>query len=52
MPKSPTMPMGEKRPANKLTIVVTAARTSGKVTFRNPTLTATSTGSPATRCSR
>ena len=51
MPKSPIMLMGEKRLANRLTIVVTAASNSGMVTFWNPMRTAASTGSPAFRCS-
>ena len=52
MPKSPTTEMGENRFARRLTIVVTAARTSGIVTFPNPVLTASITDVPSVRCSR
>ena len=52
MPKSPITPIGEKRVANRLTIVVTAARVNGTVTCCNPFRTASATGWPSTRCSR
>ena len=52
MPKSLTTEIGENRFARRLTIVVTAASTSGIVTFRNPVLTASTTEVPAVRCSR
>ena len=52
MPKSPATEMGENRFANRLTIVVTPASSSGRVTLRSPVLTACTTGSPSTRRSR
>ena len=52
IPKSPMTPMGENRVAKKLTMVVTAAKSSGMVTRRSPRRIAGATAKPSRRSSR